>query len=207
MSTPDTLVREAIQFLHAGRFAEARALLQGARLRFPKHPALALALADSLHAEGRMPEAITAYRVAQNLDPNAADAWYAAGCALLQQRALGEAFHCLARAVALVPKSAPAHYNLGKTAFELGRVEAAIVHFRRAATLDPAFKDMSAASIACIIPGSTDATHTDVQNARRNWARSQHAASSQPLSRKTTRRPETNCASVTSPRFLVPATG
>ena len=189
MIPPESLLGEAIQHLHAGRFAEARFLLQAARLRFPQHPAIALALADSFHAEGRLPEALAAYRVAQNLDPNSAEAWYAAGCAFLEHRALGDAFLCLTRAATLVPKSAPAHYNLGKAAFELGRVEAAITHFRRAATLDPAFKDMSAASIACIIPGSTDATHADVQNARRNWARSRQAASSKPLFRKTTRLP------------------
>ncbi len=182
---PESILAEATRLLHDGHFAEARTLLLGARLRFPKHAALARALADCFHAEAQLPEAIAAYRTAQALDPTSADAWYGAGCAQLQQRAYGDAFLCLSRAAALAPHSAPAHYNLGKTAFELGRVERAITHFRRAAALDPAFADMSATSIACIIPGSIHATHADVQNARRHWARSQPASRSRPLFRKT----------------------
>jgi hypothetical protein len=112
---PESILAEATRLLYAGHFAEARTLLVAARLRFPKHPALARALAQ------------------------------------LQQRAYGDAFLCLSRAAAL----------------------------------DPAFTDMSAASIACIIPGSSEATPTDVQNARRHWARSPPVSRSQPLFRNT----------------------
>jgi predicted O-linked N-acetylglucosamine transferase (SPINDLY family) len=184
MTAPETILSEATRLLHASRFTEARSLLQDAHQRFPQHPSLALALADSFHAEGHLPEAVTAYRRAQTLNPNAADAWYGAGCAQLAQRAYGDAFLSFTRTAALVPNSAPVHYNLGKTAFELGHVDAAISHFRHAASLDPAFTDMSAASIACIIPGSPAATHADIQTARRQWANSQPSSRTKPLFHK-----------------------
>jgi hypothetical protein len=181
MSWADDVRDEATRLLRLGRFGQARGLLQPALLRYPEHPGLALALADAWHAEGRLAEAVAAYRVAETLAPDEANAWYGHGCAQLQQRALGDAFHAFTRAAALAPRSAPVHYNLGKTAFELGRIEAAIAHFREAATLDPAFGKMAAESIACIIPGSPDATHSDVLHARRRWSRSHAEGSAEPL--------------------------
>jgi protein O-GlcNAc transferase len=185
MTATENSLSEATCHLQAGRFAEARILLQGACARFPGHPGLALALADSFHAEGRLPEAIAAYRVAQTLNAHSADAWYGAGCALLEERAYGDSFHALTRATSLAPNFAPAHYNLGKAAFELGRVEAAIAHFRCAAGLDPAFQDLAASSVACVIPGSAHASHADVQQARRDWAKLQPASRSKPIYRGT----------------------
>jgi len=181
MSLADEIHAEARELLRQGRFPEARCVLQPALARYPEHAGLALALADAWHAEGRLPEAVAAYRVAETLDPEAADAWYGHGCAQLQQRALGDAFQAFTRAAALAPGSAPVQYNLGKAAFELGRIEAAIAHFRQSATLDPAFDKMAAESIACIIPGSPDATHCDVLHARHLWSRSHAEGSAKPL--------------------------
>ncbi len=188
MSQANDIQVEALTLLRQGSFGEALSLLQPACRQFAEHAGLALALADAWHAEGRLAEAVAAYRSAEHLDPKAADAWYGHGCAQLRQRAFGDAFYALTRAAALAPRSAPAQYNLGKTAFELGRVEAAIAHFRRAAILDPAFAKMAAASIACIIPGSADFTHADVLQARRAWTGSHAEAGATPLFHKTPRR-------------------
>jgi protein O-GlcNAc transferase len=170
MSEADDIQAAATRLLEQGRFGEARRLLQPAVSRYPQHPRLALALADAWHLEGRLPEAVATYRIAETLNPDAADAWYGHGCAQLQQHAFGDAFSTFNRALALAPRSAPVHYNLGKAAFELGRIETAIGHFQMAAAIDPGFANMAATSIACIIPGCAEATHADVLQARRCWS-------------------------------------
>jgi protein O-GlcNAc transferase len=185
----DAILGAARRRLLAGQPAEARAMLQEARQHVPDHPGLALAVAESWHAQGALPEAIAAYLTAQTLGPDAADAWYGAGCAYLQQSAYGDAFLNLARAAALAPHAAPVHYNLGKTAFELGRIDVAIDHFRRSAALDPTFKEMAGASIACISPGDPRADHAEIQQTRRNWASSHVAKHAAPLFRHTPARP------------------
>lgn len=165
---PDRIVAEALSRLAQGQ--SALPMLRAARERHPAHARLALAAADALHHERRLPEAVEAYTEAQRLNPSSADAWYGAGCANLTLKAAGAAASCLARAVALAPHSGRARYNLGKALFELGEVEAAVAAFIEAERLEPNLTEMVRASIATVIPGCSAADHATVLHHRRRWA-------------------------------------
>jgi predicted O-linked N-acetylglucosamine transferase (SPINDLY family) len=172
--TPETILAEGRALLTDGQNARAVAFLQAARRRSQEHPGIALLLADALHAAGRLPEAVAAYEAALRLDPDSADGWFSLGCAQLAWNAHGAAAESLVRAAALAPHSAPVRYNLGKSLFQLGAIEAAIENFEHAAR-DPALTRMALSSIATIIPGSPAADNAAVLQARRSWAEAEAA--------------------------------
>ncbi|MFO1027860.1 MAG: hypothetical protein U1E70_22005 [Acetobacteraceae bacterium] len=165
---PDRIAAEAMSRLAQG--LPALPMLLAARERHPAHAGLALAVADALHHERRLTEAVEAYAEAQRLNPTSADAWYGAGCANLSLKAAGAAASCLARAAALAPYSGRAQYNLGKALFELGEAEAAVAAFLNAERLEPELTEMARASIAAVIPGCSAADHAAVLQHRRRWA-------------------------------------
>ncbi len=166
---PETILAKGLALLTAGQSAQAIEFLQAARRRHKHHPGIALLLADALHAAGRLKDAVAAYEPALRLDPNAAEGWFGIGCAQLALKANGAAAESFFRAAALAPDSSPVRYNLGKSLFQLGAIEAAVENFEHAAR-DPALKVMALASIATIIPGSPAADNAAVLQARRIWA-------------------------------------
>jgi len=166
---PETILAEGRALLAGGQSARAVAFLQAARQRYKVDPGIALLLADSLHAAGRLKEAVAAYEAALRLDEESAEGWFGMGCAQLALNAHGAAAESLARAAALAPDSSPVRYNLGKSLFQLGAIEAAIENFEHAAR-DPALRQMALASIATIIPGSPAADNAAVLLARQSWA-------------------------------------
>lgn len=166
----ETVLTEARTLAAAGQLPAAVAMLQTALPRYPEHAGIALLFADLLQADGQLQAAVAAYSVALRIGAESADGWFGAGCAHLALNASGVAAACFGRAVALMPRSGPAHYNLGKSLFNLGRIESAVFSFARAEPLDSQVTDMAQASIACIIPGDPRADHLTVLQARRRWA-------------------------------------
>jgi protein O-GlcNAc transferase len=185
--SPDAILEAASALVADGRAAQALPLLQGARLRHPTHPAIAFRLADALQLTGRLAEAAQAYAAGLALEESSADGWYGAGCAYLELRRYGAAAVAFARVAALAPEFGAARYNLAKSLFLLGRVDAAIAEFERAARLDPALAPLAHASIASIIPGSAAANHAAVLEARRRWAAAEARAIPKPHSRPVSR--------------------
>jgi predicted O-linked N-acetylglucosamine transferase (SPINDLY family) len=172
---PQAALARGKSLLTEGRTKQALGFLQTARRDFPAHAGIALLLADALHASGQLKEAVEAYETALLLDDSAADGWFSLGCAQLAQKAHGAARNALARAATLAPAAAPVHYNLAKSQYELGNIEAAIASFERAAALDPAMAQMARASIATIIPGSPAADNAAILRARKTWAEAEAA--------------------------------
>lgn len=165
------IYRRSTDLLARGAAADALALLIEAVARHGGHAGIACRYADALHASARLAEATAAYRRALLLDEAGFDAWYGLGCAELAGRAYGAAIVALSRAVDLAPARADAHFNLGKSLFEMGEVDAAIAHFRSAATAEDAgLREQALASIAGIIPGSARADNALVLQARQDWA-------------------------------------
>ena len=158
----------------------ALALLQTARQRYPDHAAIAVLVADVLQASGQFQAAIAAYTLALQIDTNAADGWFGAGCAHLTLNEAGSAAACFTRAAALAPHAGPVFHNLGKSLFQLGRIEAAVAAFQRAEALDPQLSAMAQENIACIIPGDPGADHAAVLQARSRWARTTAAGITRP---------------------------
>jgi len=166
----EAVLAEAAALLDSGAAAEALPLLQRARALHPDHQGVALRLADALQLAGRLPEAVRAYQAALRLEPDSVEGWYGLGCARLELKAYGAAAAAFGRTIERAPFFGAAQYNLAKAVFQLGRVETAIELFERAAALDPTLKQQAQGSIACIIPGSSDAAVSAVLRVRKRWA-------------------------------------
>jgi tetratricopeptide (TPR) repeat protein len=82
--------------------------------------------------------AIAAYKEAIRLNPNYGEVYTHLWFTLSARGGVDEAAAGLREAVRLYPRSAPAHYTLGRILHEYKRdLDAAAVHFREAAQLDP----------------------------------------------------------------------
>jgi protein O-mannosyl-transferase len=91
--------------------------------------------------QGRVVEALQAYRRALELDPTYELAHYNLGFALLQRGETSEAVHHLNTAVELQPDFAPAHHQLARVALDVGNMAAAEHHLRTTLSLKPTFAE------------------------------------------------------------------
>jgi serine/threonine-protein kinase len=103
----------------------------------PESAGAHLNLGLALEAQGKLDEAVAAYRRALALDPNYAAACDSIGVALAMQGKLDDAIAAHRRALALDPKYALAHYDLGVTLSKQGRLDEAVTAYRQALDLDP----------------------------------------------------------------------
>ena len=94
-------------------------------------------MGKALFAAGNIPEAVTQYKKAIQIDPNVADAHNNLGNALLKQGKTDEAVECLQRAMALDPNYLDAINNLGNAFFKQGRTDEAIQYYCRTLALNP----------------------------------------------------------------------
>jgi tetratricopeptide (TPR) repeat protein len=119
----------AFDLLRAGQMEDALAVVSTVQTSIADGtaPLLLYVKADILHQLGREAESAEAYRHAAN-----ADAIY------VFPNRLEEMF-LLERAIARSPEDARAPYYLGNLLYDRRRYEAAIAHWERATTLDPAF--------------------------------------------------------------------
>ena len=87
--------------------------------------------------EGRLGEAIEAFREAVARDPEEKLAQYKLAQALLRAGQLEEAIQHLERAIEIDPEFRDAHFNLGTALSEAERYEEAATHFQRVQKIDP----------------------------------------------------------------------
>ncbi len=97
----------------------------------------ALQTALAAHKAGRLAEAQAAYESILGIDPDNPDALHLSGLVRLQRGNAAVARDRLARAVALRPRMAPYHMNLGRAQQALGLSGEAVASFRQAAALAP----------------------------------------------------------------------
>lgn len=96
-----------------------------------------LTRAVGLHQAGETDRAVTLYRSILAVDPAQADALHLLG--LLSRRpAPSRGVALVARALRLVPAHSGALFNQAGTLMQMGRLEAAMAHFRRKLEVDPA---------------------------------------------------------------------
>jgi protein O-GlcNAc transferase len=168
---PDTTVARTTALLASGASSEALELLGAARASFPEHAGIAGRYSDALHLAGRLDEAVHAYQVALRLDATSTQSWYGLGCVHLARREYGAAAQALKRAVGRQPDAGLPNHSLAEALYQLGHVDAAIDHFRRAARAGiPRLAEVARSNIACIIPGSSAADNAAVLRARQDWA-------------------------------------
>ena len=99
-------------------------------------------------AQGDLAAAVAAFRESLRLQPGSRDARellakaeYDRGSTLLEGGSLNQAEAVLRESLRLNPESAEAHNNLGITLAQLGRLEEAVQHWRRALVIKPGFLD------------------------------------------------------------------
>ena len=122
------------------RLEEAEAVLHSALELAPGHPLAHLNLGEALRKGGRHEAAVELYRRALESDLDVAPAHAGLGLALFTLARYEEALGALETALALDPEAPSAgeiSLLAGRAARELGRLDAADAHFRRAATMDP----------------------------------------------------------------------
>lgn len=166
--TDRTLTDQALEHQRSGRLSEATDLYRQALTLDPGNPQIHTSLANILQTQGQIDEAIVGYQRAISLDPALHPAWYALGCAWSTKKEDANALDCFAKAIELSPAHGPSHHNIGKTLFRLGLIDEAIERFRTAIALGEGFLPRTA--IATTIPGSPNADHRAVLQARREWA-------------------------------------
>jgi tetratricopeptide (TPR) repeat protein len=121
----------------AGQAAEGEAVLRDLLRQQPNNPALYFYLGIPLYTQGKLGEAVTAYRRAIELKKDFAEAYCGLGAALHVQKQPDEAAAALRRAIELQPGYALAHNNLGNALYRQGKREEAIAAYRRAIALQP----------------------------------------------------------------------
>lgn len=105
----------------------------------PNQPTFYSNLGNALNQQGKLDEAIAAYRRALAIDPDYADAHYNLGNTLRDKTELDEAILAYQRVVEIKPNYLDGHYNLGNALLEQGNLDEAIAAYRRALDIDPGF--------------------------------------------------------------------
>ena len=141
---PDAYSNLGRLLLRLERLEEAEAALRTALALAPRHPTTLQNLGEVLRKSGRGDEAVEMYRRVIDVDADLAPSHAGLGMALFETGRHEEALTVLDRALALEP-DAPFAGELalfaGRAARELGRLDAARVHFQRAVDLAPGSVD------------------------------------------------------------------
>ena len=152
--------------LHAiGRPGEAVDALRKAVDLAPDDAPAHRELGDALQTMGRLEEAVDAYRGALEKDPSSVPAHYAMGCAQSALQRYADAIGGFRQVIASAPDHAPSHHNLAKVLLELGRMDEAMEHFAKAASIDPGGPALTALAVS--IPGAPSADNRTVLDVRR----------------------------------------
>ncbi len=115
-----------------GRFDVAVDLIHKAIAQNAQIPIFQNSLGNALKGQGKLAEAITAYRRATARQPDSAANHENLGIALAEHGDMAEAIAEFERALALQPHAAVARSNLGSLLMEQGRVDEAIACFQQA---------------------------------------------------------------------------
>ncbi|WP_426956463.1 hypothetical protein [Muricoccus radiodurans] len=137
--------------------------------------------ADRLHLDGKLAEAVHAYREAVSADRSSFDAWSGLGHAAAALLEYGEAIPALREALNLRPGEARLRVNLAKALFAIGYVSEAMRENERAIREgDAAARAAAVANAAIMAPGDPELDHAAVLHSRARWAAAE-AASVTPL--------------------------
>jgi predicted CXXCH cytochrome family protein len=133
---PVGAVREADLALHEGRLPDAERWAQRAAAWDPS-AATQTMLGMVMHAEGKLPEAESAFRKAIECEPRNAELHYSLALFYGEQKRPLDALHSLQKTVELDPQFGRAWYNLGLAQAQLGQWGEAVSALRQAGFLMP----------------------------------------------------------------------
>lgn len=135
-NNPDSLYDLAVTLAKTGADAEASALLNQGRRRFPKVAKIHAASGMMLYAAGQNDQAVQAYEEAVRLEPDAADLFAALGDAYDATGKLAKAEGAYARSLRIEPANVECQVKYGRNQIKLQNAGKAEAAFRRALALD-----------------------------------------------------------------------
>ena len=119
------------------RYAEGIALAEQVLAQHPDNVQALSTLADALHVQENMPDAVAAFERAVKLAPRDASLRSRLGTALLDIGRVAEAETAYRQSIALADHVAQSHFNHAVALSRLDRTPEAIAAYRRAIALDP----------------------------------------------------------------------
>src|SRR5215475_9946062 len=125
-------------------------------------------LGNALMGQGKLDEAIAAYRRAIGIKPDYAAAYTTLGIALAEQGRLDEAIAAYRRAIGIKPDLAEAYSNLGAALSWQGKLDEAIAAFRRAIGIKPGLSK-AFSSLLLALHYDDKSTNEDLFAAHREW--------------------------------------
>ncbi|MCZ2149219.1 MAG: tetratricopeptide repeat protein [Bryobacterales bacterium] len=135
-NNPDSLYDLALTLAKAGADAEASALLNQGRRRFPKVAKIHAASGMMLYAAGQNDQAVQAYEQAVQLEPDAADLFAALGDAYDATGNLTKAEGAYLRSLRLEPSNAACQVKYGRNQIKLQNPRKAEAAFQQALAHD-----------------------------------------------------------------------
>ncbi|MGD8375179.1 MAG: sulfatase-like hydrolase/transferase [Acidobacteriota bacterium] len=130
-------IREALELVGAGRYAEVVPLLQELTARNPDSGFLLGHLGNALRKTGETDEAIAVLRRAAELEPGVYGLWNDLGIAYRQAGDSTKARECFRKVLEVNPSIATAYHNLAQIDQQEGNRKAAIEGYEEALRLDP----------------------------------------------------------------------
>jgi predicted O-linked N-acetylglucosamine transferase (SPINDLY family) len=125
-------------------------------------------LGNTLMGQGRLDEAIAAFRRAIGIKPDHAAAYTTLGIALAGQGKLDEAIAAYRRAIGIKPDLAEAYSNLGAALSWQGKLDEAIAAFRQAIVIKPGLSK-AFSSLLLGLHYDDKSTNEDLFAAHREW--------------------------------------
>ena len=136
---PLLILQEAVKFHQLGQTDKAEALYR-AVLALEQNADASYNLGLICHAQGRLDEAVVAYRDAIFFRSDHADAYANLATVMKDKGKRQEAVIFYRQALAFAPQQAMTHSNLGVVLNELGLPEEAVASFKRAIALSPDYE-------------------------------------------------------------------
>ncbi len=136
--------------LDAGNFAESLRLAEKAVALAPGLAPAWLQLGNALLKLRRSREAEHALRHALRIQPRYGEALLSLSTELVEQNQLSEAREAASTVLRIDPRCARAHVNLGSIHDRLGDLTNAVIHYRRARELDPAYLESWSSELYCL---------------------------------------------------------